>query len=300
MYQLTIETKAEAKEGEQIGVARKGRSFSAIKLAHITADAMWAGGEAETDDVRPVWLMLAGSPHELRPFLMNLKSGRRAEESVLGEGRSSYSRSKPTRYALLKSAGYLYAHQKLATGEEIVTAYLPDLCNLDPGMIDPEVCRFLCLTPRWWSDAQLAALRADQGAASAVVAHARRIGVPGAWTDEDVLALVPQAVHVAAYLEQRTRRPIPPEPAFALQLLLAGLRAGVYSLSMTEESARGYRWNDTIRVSADPWIWGRHKWAVTFTEADTADVGLLPGVLCSVAHEALDMFLAAQVKAFFE
>jgi hypothetical protein len=81
--------------------------------------------------------------------------------------------------------------------------------------------------------------------------------------------------------------------------LLTGLKAGIYSLAQTEASASRHRYGGSRVDAGDSWGWARHKWATGFWEQDTKRVGLLPGVLCDVTHEALDTFLAAQVKAFF-
>lgn len=294
MYTLTIEPKTNPDQPE-----RKSRIFRVVKLAHVSCNALWAGGEADTDDVRPVWLMLTGTPTELRPFLANLRMGKRADLGVLGESKG-YSRSKPTRFGLLKSAGYQFTTQQLSTGEAVVTAYLPDVLRLDPGMIDPERVSFLALPPQWWVVRQRSQLRGDQVLCAQILRHLSHLTLPVALSPDERLDLVPEAMYVAAYLEQRTRRPMPSAPAFALQLLLAGLQAGIFSYSQTEASTRAHSsyYGNSAVDTADRWWFARHKWALSFVEVDTHTVGLCSGVVCMTTHAALDPFLAAQVQQY--
>ncbi|MEI8167138.1 MAG: hypothetical protein WCG26_12200 [Chloroflexales bacterium] len=301
MYYLTIETKRDDDTNEQ-AAQRKGRSFRAVKLAHITADAFWSGGEAKDDDVRPVWISLAGTPRELQAFVMNLRSGRKADLSVAGK--SDYSRTKPTRYALLRSAGYVYDTQVIDETASVVTAYLPDLVQRDPGMLDPERCRFVCLTPVWWHEAQGTALRETPAREAGILSHLRSLPVTVALSDAEALSLVPLAARVVSYIEARTRRPIPTDLAFSLQLFIAGLAHGILSMSATKEAHTlwGYRpypseYRRLLAQSSDRWLFARHEWAKTFTEEGTA--GLLPGVVCDCTHPDLDALLAAQVAIFY-
>lgn len=185
MYTLTITPPPAPDSGQ------KTRSFSAGLVAYVTADQLWDGGKATTDTIRPIWLQVAGTSGAIRPFVTNLQAGRVA--AMTRTSASSSARSKPPRIELLRTAGYHWHWQRTAHGV-IATAYLPEPVALDPGMIDPDRCAFVCLTPRWWVD--------QHGE------HA-------------------EAVRFTAYLRRRTRRPIFPDAAFATFLLDRALAAGI-------------------------------------------------------------------------
>jgi len=186
VYTLTITPKpAAAQRPEQ-----KTRSFSAGLVAYVTADQLWPGGEAQTKAIRPIWLQLVGTPDAVRPVVINLQAGRLADMTNPAAG---YTRGTPPRVELLRSGGYQWQWQRSDHGV-VATAYLPDLVALDPGMIDPDRCAFVCLTPRWWVD--------QHGAQS-------------------------EAVRFTAYLRRRTRRPIFPDAAFAGFLLEQALQQGI-------------------------------------------------------------------------
>src|SRR5689334_787467 len=106
MRLLTIEHEPPKNPSRRRGGFReiKTRSFSAVKLAHVCAGMLWDGGQTEDAPIRTVWIAFASSDTEMRPFLANIKSGKVAE--LYDPNRRSYDRSKPTRYELLRSAGY--------------------------------------------------------------------------------------------------------------------------------------------------------------------------------------------------
>jgi hypothetical protein len=213
---------------------------------------------------------------------------------------------------LLKSAGYRMLWQRLVGGPDgplaIVTAYLPELFVLDPGLIDPAGVQFVALTPQWWAQQQLAQLRADAPAWDALQTHVAaltRMGPLGPSepesSREELLALVAQAVHCVAFIERRTTRPLPPTPAFALQLFLAGLQRGILTVAAPTEPgqrASGRSAGDPADP-ADRWAWARHPEVGALAECQTATVGLAPPVACRCPHATLDTFLAAEVERYF-
>lgn len=293
-------TPPEEVQGEKARRGRhqpKGRVFRAVKLCHVLADLLWTGGQADTDVKRPVWLQVAGLETELRPFLANLRAGRKAELEVRGHVQNN-----PERFELLRSGGYAYATQRGvdAAGSQVVTAFLPDLFLVDPGMVDPAGVRFVCLTPRWWADAEEQALAADTELCTRLWGHWKKLSrvvgdgaaVPPGFelTIEEVVGLLPQAARFVAYLDRRTRRPVVPRPEFFLQLYLAALYHRLATLASPAE-------RHLYRDETDAWGWARHD--KYFVEVDTAEAGLRPGVACQVKHADLDAFLAAQVQLFF-
>lgn len=186
MHTVTITTKPETtKEGKE----QKSRSFSAHLLCHICADAMWSGGQAKTDVIRPVWAMFADTAENMRAFIANMRSGRLIEQAH-GKG---YSRRVDAKYEFQKSAGYAYETQR--TERElggrierglVLTVALPELLTMDSRLIDPNAVQFVCITPRWWHNQH-----GDDG----------------------------YALRFFVYVRSRTRRPVVPSKAFAQFLL---------------------------------------------------------------------------------
>lgn len=274
--------------------AAKSRRFKAELIAYVEADGLWKGGEASTQHIRPVWLMVAGTDQEMPAFAANLRAGRKAE-LVKDHANSS---SSATCLELLRSAGYRYTWQYLSLDNlrcAVLTAYLPELCQFDPGLVDPALVAFVMLPPRWWVEEQRATLVADTALCAELLAHADRLGLTHTtrwghvFNPDEVLALAPVATLFAGYLDRRTSKPLPPDAAFALHLYLHALRAGVAGLS---------RPSDTRRLPADePWAWARAL-PTAYEEAWTEQAGLLPGLACLVTRTDLDTFLAQQVQAY--
>lgn len=253
----------------------KGRSFEALCLASVTADGLWSGGSASTDDARPVWAMFAGSDAEMRPFMANLTGGRKA---TFTKGDShNYSRKAGERLELLRSAGYQITWQRESEGV-IATAFLPDLFRADPGMVDPSGVRFIVLPTTTWASEQ----KIDT---APILEHVARLGYPV--TGETLPALVPVSFLFSLYLDRRTRCPLLSDGRFYLQLLLACLDKGYASWSGAEK----YSFRDRE--------WGRHT-SHGFYEVDTADVGLLPGIAFTANHADVETLLAEQVSKFFQ
>lgn len=257
MQELVIETSN----------SKKSRAFRAVLLAHVEADALWAGGATGTDTTRPVWMMLAGTDSELRAFTANLQGGRKAEL----RSKNSYSSRVEGRFELLKSAGYQFVWQRASAGS-IVTAYLPDIFRLDPGMVDPTGAGFCLLPARDWI----------RPPAEGVLKHLVDLGVnPEQPELPMVLGLAPLFI---AYLDRRTRCPLIPDPRFYAQVLYAALGRGLASKSGAQHY---YRDNS----------WGCHN-RLGYKETRTVDVGLAEGLAFQADHESLETFLAEQVKVY--
>lgn len=274
--------------------AAKSRRFKAELIAYVQANSLWKGGEASTQAIRPVWLMVAGTDQELPAFVANLQAGRKAEFAPEG-----YTRPAATYLELLRSAGYRYSWQYLTLDNQrcaVMTAFLPDLCQFDPGLVDPTVVRFVMLPPRWWVDEQVATLTADAALRADILAHADRLEMTRAttwgraFTPDEVLALIPVATLFAGYLDRRTNKPIPPDAAFALHLYLHALRAGIAGLSRSTDTA--------TPPTDDGWAWARNG-PTAYEETWITQANLLPGLACSAARKDLDAFLARQVQAYF-
>jgi hypothetical protein len=231
--------------------------------------------------VRPALLSLACTTGEAAPLLANLRAGRPADYYD-GEA------SKAQKLELLKTAGYAHAIQRCAAGVR-VDLYLPALFDLDPGFVDGDVVRFVCLPDRAW----LAAQDLDVGAA---VAHLRSLDVIGPdgrrddWRDErpteaDVLPVVPYAPLFAKYLLGRCRLPLVPELDFLAQVLVAALSQGLAKRG--RENYSDSRWG---RV--------RETWTKDYIEVGAAEAGYVPGLKFEATRTALEEFLGAQTLAY--
>lgn len=255
--------------------SKKGRVFGATQVALVTADGLFPEG-ASGETIRPVWAMFAGTEAELRPFVANLRTGRKAEKP------SNYSRrgSNSERIEFLKSVGYQVAWQREPEGC-LVTLYHPELFRLDPGMVNPDGIDFVLLVPASWSTSQtLDPIEA--------VEHVQAINYT-VGEDLNLEALVPTAHLFAAYLDRRTRCPIPADSRFYLQLLLSALTKRLASFP-----GDNFRWS-----SYDRDAWGyNHRHGFNAQGLDT--VGILHAISFQSLHEDFETFLAEEVRIFFE
>jgi hypothetical protein len=253
---------------------RKGRSFAAYLMACVRADALFDAAMTDTGDmVRPVWAMFGASEAALRPFVANLQCGRQALYPDNRHGRRAKSGVE-----LLRSASYRYSFQSHAEGM-VVTAYLPELFDLDPGMVDPSGVRFVMLPPAWWVARQTIPT-------AEIAAHVERCGFT---VEADSLPWIAASAYLfAAYLDRRIRAPLYADGRFYVQLMLAMLREGLATWTLREHS---YGWRDERRFGR-----GGH---LRFVEVGVERVGLLPGVACKATHAQVEALLAEEVARFF-
>jgi hypothetical protein len=214
--------------------------------------------------------MFAGSEAEIRPFVANIQSGKKAR--VLNPPNNR----KEMKVELLKSAGYKFGWQRESEGV-LVTAYLPDLVAIDPGMVDPKGVDFLILPSKAWVEAQ-------EVDAAPLVRHAAPL-YPD--VKEDLLTSLAKICFLfAVYLDRRCRCPIVADGRFYLQLLLAFLRDGMASLP---SALRYYGYDREF---------GRNA-AIGYHEGGCEGVGLVPGIAFRASHETVEQVLAEQVAIFF-
>lgn len=268
----------------------KGRTFTANLISYVTADSLW--DQSAGDGTRPVWLCYAASEGEVRAFTANLRMGRKAE--IGAKERNSWRRNRNPYLELLKSVGYEFTTQRFPEGS-VITAFLPELFRLDPGMVDPKGAKFLVMPSREWLDSQRVAV-------PEMVQHCRSLGyvdtglLPNGkkrpdyeeaqWPSADlVTTLAPMASLFVSYLDRRTRAPTIQDPRFHLQLLIGALKQGLATLS-TEDSYRQQGF-------------GRHQ-KFLFREHSTDLAGLAPGVAFSGTHEKIETLLADEVSVYFK
>lgn len=243
----------------------KGRSFQATLLAYVIADSLWAGGSANTEAIRPVWMMVGGTENELRPFIANLQLGRKAE--AFGKSKN------PDRFEILKSAGFQTTWQRTEVGSA-VTLFAPDLFRVDPGMVDPKGVEF-CILP---DKLLVKGIHVEPEARR----YVDTLGVPENYRDH-ILRMCPLFI---GYLDRRTRCPLVRDQRFYAQVLTSALTQGLATWSADRSHYYG---RDE---------WGKHG-SLRFVENDTDDVGLAPGIAFRSSHERLEQFLAEQVRLYF-
>lgn len=251
----------------------KGRSFAATPVAMVTADNLFP--EGGTDGAcRPVWAMFAGAETSLRPFVANLRLGRKAEPdgfSRKGDGE---------RFEFLKSIGYHIAWQKEAEGC-LATLYHPELFRLDPGMVDPEAIQFVMLVPEAW----IASQAIDPTAAIEHMKHFRLPELEG-----HALASWAVAAYLfAAYLDRRTRCPLITDGRFYLQLLCQALDRKLASFP-----GSNLRYNTSYRSE-----WG-YQSGFGFRAEGLENAGISLAIAFQASHDTFEQFIAEQVTIFFD
>lgn len=284
MYQLVIEENPSAKKNN------KTRQFSALLLGYMTADTLLSS----SDPLRPLFMVLTGSEAALRPVVMNLRLGRKGSvEKVKAKDSGWEPRTTKTWIEFLKSSGHEVVWQRGTPAT--VTFCHNALLQADPGMIDPTACNFAVLTPKWWVDKQLKALTPD--IIQPVLAHAKRLRLnefdnelsAPAFSDDEIIAMLPQAARFCHYLDKRTRRPLLNSYAFNLQLYLAALSGRIASFAYINQDGKPY---------STSLPWGVWHWATGFREIGMKQLGFLPPVLVKTTHQHLDNWLAGQVKLY--
>lgn len=237
----------------------KGRIFSAQLLAYVKADMLWEGGQTNSKAIRPIFMVFAASEGEIRPFTANARMGR----TMLCD------RPKE-QFELLRSAEYSFSTQRFSEGS-VVTAYLPELFDLDPGMVDPRGASFVVLPP-----ATLPLVEVDS-----VLKHLRLVE-PGI-KEEFALHVAHIAPLFMAYLDRRTRAPLLRDARFYAQVLLAFLRCGGACMSGNHSAYTSSKYHGYY-----------------FESEGLVNIGYLRGVCFRANHDTIERVLAEEVSVFFK
>ena len=237
----------------------KGRSFSAELLAYAEADSLWeSGGTSAASVHRPIWAVIGGSELEMKAFLANLLTGKVA------------SHAKHLKFEFLRSVGYAHHTVKIGGGA-VTTLYLPELFNIDPGMVDPDHVRFVVIPPKAWVDAQHFDLAEARSILEALD------DTPWKASDSEVHELLAEGVLFLSYVDRRCRYPIPFSPVLGAWLVKLCQRYGYLHRDGCLSYGRG-----------------------AFKVVDAAKVNVLAGFAFSASHEALGDILSAEIKHWFE
>lgn len=273
----------------------KGRAFRAVRLDVVSADLLWDLGTKSDKRERPIYATFAASVGEIQPFVTNLLCGRPAVPTAVGH--SYRRRGSDAGYEFMRSATYKVFYERHDEGV-VATVYLPELLDLDPGMVDPDGIKFVVLPGATY----LAKESPPASEVQEIVAYAKHLPVVQTvntpprdyrghierdWEEplsDAVLAeMVPLAYLHALYLSNRSRAPIPPDGRFYLQMLLGFLKRGIASWSTTEygHGSDGF---------------GRNK-QYKFTE-DCAS-SLAPGIAFMAKHDEVEASLAEECETYY-
>jgi hypothetical protein len=248
---------------------RKGRAFSAEVLAYASASALWDAGSAST--LRPAFLLCGTSEEEAEPVRENLRAGERAHmKGDPGPDAGTY-------VEFMRSAGYAFASERTEEGT-IITAHLPELCDFQPGLVDPAGVRFVLFPAR----DDLAEMHVGELEFAALRRALARLGV--AVPHDDLSDLAATAAMWAAYLDERSELPIPPDTSFRIELCLAALKDGLASLAVPPGKTGTFGPFEHEKFG--------------FTAYIAPHVALAPGIACMATHAELAALLAREIKRF--
>jgi hypothetical protein len=259
------------------GGSKKGRAFAATCVSLAVAYDLFE--EAASETCRPLWAMFAGSEQELRPFIANLRVGRKAEPRAgNGYGRKA---STEDRLEFLKTVAYQVSWQREPEGC-LVTVYHPELFKLDPGFAEGAI-RFAMFVPDWWLAEQGDAFTPELRARAAE--HVEKMGTSIQLETETVEALVPTAALFASYIDRRSRCPILADPVFHLRLLVSCVDADMASFPGTD-----------VKYGRDRSMYGRgrhgfHAWGLN-------DAGIPHAIAFNAGRDAFEDLLAEQTAAY--
>lgn len=263
---------------------KKSRSFGAMCLGIITADVLMPDNTGKST-TRPVWALFGGSETELKPFMANLRLGRKAK---LDKG---YTSRGGERLEILKSSQFQMHWQKEPEGA-MVTIHHSELFKLDPGMTDPVDIRFILLVPEDWAEAQTSDL--DLQAVDYVMGLREFEDRQYSLTQEKLEALLPTAYLFAAYVDRRTHMPLITDGRFYLQLLCSALHKKLASFPRNNFGAYGY----------DDWGFNKNHGFAAVGGKDHADFNLtsvgIRHLICFHATQLeFEEFLREEVRTFF-
>lgn len=214
MQELTIQSET-----------KKGRAFSATMLNCIVANQFWPEGKInETKVSRPVYASFAGTEAELRAFIANLRSGRKAQSA----NSSSYRWNHNT-FEFLRSIKYRFLWQKHQEGS-ICTVFLPDLFIIDPGIIESDEIKFIMLPTLETIQNQVI-----------TISHPETISYYEKYHKNYGPNEVALATLFSIMLSRRISLPYPADPKFFLQLYWACQERGILKSLLSRSSRDSYR-----------------------------------------------------------
>ncbi len=302
---LTIAT-----EGSGTSKKRKGRSFSAIEIARIENDRIWKSGTS--DNKRPIFFTYAATEYGAKAFTINLRTGR-----VAMDGQSSGSDV----IEFMKSDEYVWpSPQRIPSAipggstSIVQTVYLPELFDLDPGLVDRTSVRFVVMPPLRSIDAEIkklddsqrrdlfrmlsadgVILRGESGSGCPLSPHqdADSSSKEIAFSERAALALAVISSHLCARLDRRTRCPLLPDLAYRTLLTMHALKEGLATLPVDGQTT-SYQmrsmggWRGSFRHSSE------------FKATGLREIGYSTPIAFRASHTDVDQFLAQNVQHYYK
>lgn len=235
----------------------KGRSFSSILLASVVCDSLWSNS-SPSNIVRPIYLSIAGSDNELRPFVANLKVGSKIYIS------NRYGNQERFKLEIMRSVDYQFSWQKIKDFS-VVTIFQPELFKIDPGIVENDKISF-CILP---TNDMLVEPNPD------IIYYLTSKG----YNEKDSIFAAKIAPIFIAYLDRRTRCPLILDERFYPLLFLKCLNNDVPIVGRKTSNNMGYSRKAYIEYGLD-------------------NVNLNDGVVMLSSNDLFEEVLSKTVKEF--
>lgn len=204
------------------GKGSKGRIFEGA----VPTFVQWAKVKTTakvTED--PIFMELCATEGQLRPLVANLRTAR---EATILDGTTN---GKPL--ILNKTSPLSWTRTMVHPGGALVCAYMPDLFDLECGMIHETHARFVCMPPMDWVRGNARDLTADEMTMIGRMGLLD-VGVDAEWSNgkpvnaplEWLKNMFAVAVQFCARLDTRTNLPLIPDRLFKFLLMTTLLRTG--------------------------------------------------------------------------
>ncbi len=283
----------------------KGHSVT-VHLEGFIAAQDFYDDRANPDSARPVWAVFSGTEDNMRGFTANLIGlGIPARLHVDGE-EGEKGRIECPRSLGYKTSSFYDPEQRGAVALRVyLPAYAVTLAPLEEG----EPIKFVKTTPTDWYQEQLDWLRQQPEVSRAIVEHGERIGIveggsskyqrsqlslPIKLNSAELLELIPHAAEVLELAMQVSHTTVIPTLAFAVQLYLAALSEGLFSLPHTAKSKQ----KDVQSDPDDRWFWARRRDMTSFECVGLNNIGFSHATLIGCARSQLDRLIDKQAMLY--
>lgn len=231
MHQIQI-VQGDSKHG-------KGRVFVGT-MATFVQWSQIRNTAKDTED--PIFLELCATEGQLRPLCANLRTGRDA----------TFDGDKNKKLILNKTSPLVWTRPLITPAGAHVCAYLPDLFDLECGMIHESHARFVVMPSVGWVKQNVRDLTRSEAA------HVRRLGMTE--SEDWVRDMFAVAVQFCARLDTRTNLPLIPDRVFKFALMAFLVREGLckHLLAPATPWPTGYHKVDTTNGHHQTWSWQPH------------------------------------------
>lgn len=196
------------------GRGKKGRIFEGTCATMV----QWQNVQWTKNGANPLFLELVATEGQIRPLVANLRTGREARIYT------GHFQNAAIELSLNKNAPLVWSKIRVGPGGALVTAYMPDLFDVECGMIHEERVRYICMPPVSW------VLRNTRPLTDQEMVMVRRIVTVDGERDSPLLSLEVTrrwveamwavAVQFCARLDTRSSLPLLPDRGFQFWLML--------------------------------------------------------------------------------